>query len=333
MKSEAARSSARKACAVAALVLMAAAPARPAGADDFPSRPMTMIVPFVAGGPSDLVGRFVAMGMSKVLGQSVIVENVAGAGGMAGGMRVANAAPDGYVLGLGTVGTHAQSQTLYKRPLYNAVTDFTPVALVANVPLVLEVRKDLPVADLQEFIAYAREHQAQMQYGSAGSAGQLGCVLVNYILGLKILHVPYRGSAPALQDLQGGRIDYMCDIMTTAKSPIDSGLVKGLAVLDSKRSQALPSVPTAAEQGVPELVGYTWNAVFLPKNAPEPLVRKLNAAAVAAMRTQAVQERLVPLGAETVSDAESTPEYLAALVKSEIAKWAVPITAAGVIVE
>lgn len=320
-------------CARALLAAAAFITTMPVLAGDFPWRPMTMIIPFVAGGPSDFVGRVIAAGMGEILGQSVIVENVAGAGGMAGSARVANAAPDGYVFGLGTVGTHAQSQTLYKHPLYNAVTDFTPVVLIANVPLVLETRKDLPVFNFKEFVAYTREHQSQMLYGSAGSAGQLGCVLVNYIIGVNVTHVPYRGSAPALQDLEAGRIDYMCDIMTTAKPPIDAGAVKGLAVLDSKRSPALPDVPTAAEQGISDANAYTWNAIFLPKNAPETVVKTLHDAAVAAMHTPAVRDRLTPLGAEIVPDSDTTPQYLADLVKSEIAKWAVPIKAAGVIVE
>lgn len=319
--------------ALAALAITASIGIIRVAADDYPSRPITLVVPFAAGGPSDLVGRFIAMGMGEALGQSVIIENIGAAGGMAGSARVASAPPDGYVLGLGTVGTHAQSQTLYKRPMYNAMTDFTPVALIASVPLVLVARNNLPVSDFREFVAYSREHQSEMLYGSAGAAGQLGCVLVNYVLGLKVVHVPYRGSAPALQDLQGGRIDYMCDIMTTAKGPIDSKLVKALAVLDIKRSAALPQVPSTAEQGVPNLIGYTWYGLFLPKNAPEPIVNKLHAAAVAAMHSKAVQDRLVPLGAEVFPDAESTPQHLADLLKSEIVKWAVPITAAGVIVE
>lgn len=305
----------------------------PAQADDFPSRPMTLVIPFAAGGPSDFIGRVIAARMGEILGQNVIVENVPGAGGMVGSKRIANASPDGYEFGLGTVGTHAESQTLYKKPLYNAVTDFTPVILIANVPLVLEVRKDLPVSNFREFVAYTKMHQAEMQYGSAGSAAQLGCVLLNYLIGVKVTSIPYRGSAPALQDLEGGRIDYMCDIMTTAKPPIDAGAVKGLAVMDSERSSALPEIPTAAEQGTRNLVAYTWNAIFLPKNAPEVVVKKLHDAALGAMHTPSVRDRLTLLGAKIAPDSDATPQYLAKLVKSEITKWAVPIKAAGVIVK
>ena len=306
-----------------------------ANAQKFPDRSMIMVIPFAAGGPTDILGRVVAGRMSEVLGQQVVVENVTGAGGMTGSARVARSDPDGYQFVLATVGSAAQGQTLYKKPLYNTVTDFTPVILVAEVPLVLITRKDLPVNNFKEFVAYAKEHQAQMQFGSAGAgaATHLGCVLMNYLLGLKFTHVPYRGTGPAMQDLQGGRIDFLCDVMTTAKPPIDGGSVKGLAVFDTQRSSALPNVPTAAEQGTPDLIAYTWNAIFLPKGAPEPIVKTLLDAALVAMHTPAVHDRLTALGAEIVSDDEATPEYLAKFVKSEIAKWAVPIKESGVSVE
>src|ERR1700686_4177005 len=285
----------------------------PAKADDYPSRSMAMIIPFAAGGPTDVLGRMVAGRMSEILHQNVIVENINGAGGQTGALRVANATADGYEFVLATVGTHAQGQTLYQHPLYNAVTDFTPVILIANVPLVLVARKDLPVNNFKEFVAYIKENQAKMQFGSAGtgSATHLGCLLMNYLLKVNVTHVPYRGSGPAMQDLQGGRIDYLCDVMTTAKPPIDSGAVKGLA----------------------GLVAYTWNAIFLPKNAPAPIVKKLHDATLEAMHTPAVRDRLTALGAAIATDEQATPQYLGDLVKSEIAKWAVPIKASGVSVE
>jgi tripartite-type tricarboxylate transporter receptor subunit TctC len=320
---------------IAALAAATFACALPARADDFPSHPMTMVIPFAAGGPTDILGRVIAGRMSEIMGQTVVVENVGGAGGMTGSARVANAAPDGYQFVLGTVGTHAQGQTLYKSPLYNSVTDFTPVILIANVPIMLETRKDLPVNDFKEFVAYAKENQAKMQFASAGagSATHLGCVLLNYIIGVNVTHVPYRGTGPALQDLEGGRVDYMCDIITTAKPPVDNGAVKGLAMFDTKRSPALPNVPTAAEQGTPNLVAYTWNAIFLPKDAPAPIVKKIHDAVLEAMHTPAVHDRLTSLGAEIVSDQDATPQHLGDLVKSEIAKWAAPIKASGVTVE
>jgi tripartite-type tricarboxylate transporter receptor subunit TctC len=305
-----------------------------ADAQDFPTRPMTMVIPFAAGGPTDVLGRVIAGHMSEVLGQQVIVENIGGAGGMTGSERVAKAAPDGYEFVLGTVGTHAQGQTLYKHPLYNAVTDFTPVILVAEVPIVLITRKDLPVNNFKEFVAYAKANQASMQFGSAGagSATHLGCVLLNYRIGVNVTHVPYRGTGPAMQDLEGGRIDYLCEIITTAKPQIDGGTVKGIAILDNKRSQALPNLPTAAEQGT-DIVAYTWNAIFLPKGTPEPIVQKLHDAVLDAMHTPSVRDRLEGLGARIVPDDEATPQYLGSFVKSEIDKWAAPIKASGVSVD
>jgi tripartite-type tricarboxylate transporter receptor subunit TctC len=304
-------------------------------AQGYPTKPIAMIIPFAAGGPTDVLGRVLAQRMGEILGQQVVVENIGGAGGMTGSKRVADAAPDGYTVVLGTVGTHAQGQTLYKKPLYSSVTDFTPVALIAEVPIILTVRKDLPVKDFKEFVAYAKANQAKMQFGSAGagSATHLGCVLLNYIIGTNITHVPYRGTGPAMQDLQGGRIDFLCEIITTAKPQVDGGTVRALAIFNSKRSPALPDLPTAAEQGTEKLEAYTWNALFLPKGAPADVVKKLNDAAVQAMKTPAVRERLQALGAQIVSDDRATPEYLAGFLKSEIEKWAAPIKASGVTVD
>jgi len=306
-----------------------------ATAQNYPTRPMTMIIPFAAGGPTDVLGRVVGQRMSEVLGQQVVIENIAGAGGMTGSKRVADAAPDGYTFGVGTVGTHAQSQTMYKKPLYNSSTDFTPVALMAEVPIILTVRKDLPVNNFREFVAYAKTNQAKMQFGSAGagSATHLGCVLLNYIIGTDITHVPYRGTGPAMQDLQGGRIDFLCEVITTAKPQVDGGTVKALAIFHKERSPALPNLPTALEQGTQNLEAYTWNAIFLPKNAPADIVRKLNDATVQAIKTQSVRDRLSGLGAQIASDDRATPQYLGALVKSETEKWAVPIKASGVSID
>ncbi len=304
-------------------------------AQDWPSRPVTMVIPFAAGGPQDGIGRVVAQRMSEVLGQQVVVENVGGAGGMIGSDRIARADPDGYQFVLGSVGTHAQNQTLYKKPAYNAATDFTPVALIAETPIVLIVRKDLPVNNLKEFIAYSKENQAKMSFGSAGagSATHLGCVVVNTVMDTNITHVPFRGTGPAMQDLMGGRIDFLCDILNTAKPQIDGGTVKAIAMMTKVRSPALPNVATALEQGTKNMEAYTWSAIFLPKGAPAPIVKKLNAAVVAAMKTPTVKERLGNLGAQVVSDDRATPEYLEKFVKSEIEKWAGPIKASGVTVD
>lgn len=305
-----------------------------ANAQDFPSRPVTMVVPFAAGGPTDVLGRILAQSMGETLGQTVVVENVGGAGGMTGGKRVADAKPDGYSMLLGTVGTQAQGQTLYKKPLYNSVTDFTPVALIAEVPIALLVRKDLPVKDFKEFVAYAKANQSKMQFGSAGagSATHLGCVVLNSAMGTNITHVPYKGTGPAMQDLVAGRIDFLCEIVSTAKPQIDGGTVRALAIMTKERSPVFPNLQTAAEQGL-DVQAYTWNALFLPKGAPADVVKKLNAAAVKAMDTPAVKDRLQGLGAVIVSPDRRSPEYLASFLKSEIEKWAAPIKASGVQVQ
>jgi tripartite-type tricarboxylate transporter receptor subunit TctC len=303
-----------------------------AQAQNYPDHPPTMIIPFAAGGPTDVLGRVVGARLGELLKQQVVIENVGGAGGMTGSKRVADAAPDGYSMVLGTVGTHAQGQTLYKKPLYNSSTDFTPVALLAEVPIILTVRKDLPVKDFKEFVAYAKANQSKMQFGSAGagSATHLGCVLLNYVLGVNITHVPYRGTGPAMQDLTAGRIDYVCEIITTAKPQVDGGNVRGLAIFDKKRSPAMPDLPTALEQGTKDLEAYTWNAIFLPKGTPDAVVKKLNAALVDTMKTPAVRDRLQGLGASVVTEDRMTPKYLGDFVKSETEKWAKPIKAAGV---
>jgi len=244
-------------------------------AQSYPSRPITMVVPFAAGGPTDVLGRVMAQRMGEVLGQQVIIENIGGAGGMTGSNRVKSAKPDGYTMVVGTVGTHAQNQTLYKKPLYNSVTQFTPVALIAEVPIVLIVRKDLPVKDFKEFVAYAKANQGKMQFGSAGagSATHLGCVVLNSALGINPTHVPYRGTGPAMQDLVAGRIDYLCEIISTAKPQIDGDKVKALAILTKERSPVLPNLPTALEQGTEGVEAYTWNAIFLPKGVPADIVK------------------------------------------------------------
>ncbi|HWV55177.1 Bug family tripartite tricarboxylate transporter substrate binding protein [Pseudorhodoplanes sp.] len=303
----------------------------PASAQDFPTRPMTMIIPFAAGGPTDVLGRVLAQRMSEVLGQQVVVENVGGAGGQTGSKRVEQSKPDGYTFVLGTVGTHAQSQTLSKKPLYNAATDFTPVALVAEVPIALIARKDFPANNLKEFVEYSKKNAAKMQYGSAGagSATHLGCVVANMVMGTDIVHVPYKGTGPAMQDLQGGRIDFLCEIISTAKPQIDGGTVKAIAIMTKERSPALPNLPTAEEQGTKGMEAYTWNAIFLPKGTPEPIVKKLADAVNQAADTPGVKEKLAALGAVVVAPDRRSPQYLDKFVREEIAKWREPILKSG----
>jgi tripartite-type tricarboxylate transporter receptor subunit TctC len=308
--------------------------ATPASAQDWPTRPMTMIIPFAAGGAFDVLGRILAPRMSEVLGQQVVVENVSGAGGVIAAVRVARAPADGYQFVLGD-SSFAHTQTLYKAPPYNPMTDFSPVALIVEQPTVLVTRKDLPVSSLPEFIAYAKANQAKMQFGSAGvgSPVHLACVLLNAALGVNITHIAYRGGAPAMQDLIGGRIDYWCPIETTALPPIEGNQVKAIAILTRSRSPSLPGLATAHEQGLTNFEAGAWNAFFLPKGAPAAIVQKLNKAAVAVMEAPAVQSRLKELGASVVTPERRSPEYLKQFVASEIEKWASPIKAAGVVVE
>ena len=305
-----------------------------ANAQIFPDRTLTMVIPFAAGGPTDVLGRVMAQRMGEILGQTVIVENIGGAGGMNGGKKVADSKPDGYTMLLGTVGTQAQGQTLYKHPLYNALTDFTPVALIADVPIVLIVRKDLPVNNFKDFVTYAKANASKMQFGSAGagSATHLGCVVLNTAMGADIVHVPYKGTGPAMQDLIGGRIDYLCEIISTAKPQIDGGRVKALAIMTKERSPVQPNLPTTLEQGL-DVQAYTWNAIYLPKGAPADVVKKLNEAAIAAMTTPAVRDRLESIGAMVVAPDRRSPEYLGKFTADEIKKWEAPIKSSGVSVE
>jgi tripartite-type tricarboxylate transporter receptor subunit TctC len=303
-------------------------------AQEWPTRALTMINPFAPGGPNDVPARLFAQRMGEILGQSIIVENVGGAGGMNGADRVAKAQADGYTFLLGTVGTQAQNQTLYKKPAYDSTKEFTSVGLFLEAPLVLVARKDLPVHSMHEFVAYARANEAKMQFASAGtgSAIHLGCALMNSVTGLNVTHVPYRGANPAMQDLASGRVDYLCDIVTTAKPQIDGGTVKAIAVLNDVRSSALPDVPTAAEQGF-DIRAYTWNAFFLPKGTSEPIVQKLNHTMIEAMKTPAIREKLESAGLKLVPEDCATPAYLDRFVQSEIAKWAVLIKASGISID
>jgi tripartite-type tricarboxylate transporter receptor subunit TctC len=303
----------------------------PAVAQEWPSRPVTLVVPFAPGGPIDTIGRILASRLAELLGQQVIVENVGGAGGMTGTARVAKATPDGYQVVLGNVGTHAGNQTLYRHPLYNAATDFAPVILVVELPLVLVARKDLPPDDLPGFLAYAKANQVTMQFGSggAGSATHLACALLNAAAGIGVTHVPYRGGAPAMQDLIAGRIDYLCVDTPVALPQIESKTVKPIAVLTRGRSPSLPALASAHEQGLADFAATNWAALFLPKDTPAPIIAKLHDATVAAMETPSVQAQMKKVGADLVAPDRRSPAYLQRFVETEIEKWAGPIKASG----
>ena len=314
--------------ALASLLVLAGT----AHAEDWPTRPITLVVPFAAGGGVDLSARLQAQAMGEILGQTIVVENVGGAAGMTGGLRVAKAAPDGYTFIIGNSGTHAYSQKLNRKPAYNAVTDFTPVGLVSESPRILLARKDLPVNDLKEFVAYVRANQGKMQFGSAGvgSGTHLPCVLLNMAMGVDVTHVPYRGAGPVMQDLIGGRIDYMCDTIQTGAAQASAKAVKGIAVLSPKRVPIIPDLPTSTEQGLPGVEATVWNAFFFPKGTPDPIVRRLNKAMNDMLEEPAMRKRLEDFGLEILPPEQRSPEYLAKFLPQDVERWSKVIKAAGI---
>jgi tripartite-type tricarboxylate transporter receptor subunit TctC len=280
------------------------------------------------------MGRILATRMSELLGQPVIVENTTGAGGIIGVNRVINAAPDGYTLLLGSTGTHAYNQTIYKKRRYDAINDFTPVALFSEQPMVLEVRNDLPANTFPEFVALLKANAGKMQFGSAGAGTttHLACSLLNAKVGVNVTHVPYRGSAPAAQDLIGGQIDYLCGNLGAAAPLIAGRQVKAIAVLSRARS-LMPDLASAHEQGLTDFDVTTWTAFFLPKGAPRPIVERLNAVTHATMDTPAIRSRMLEIGVTGVAPERRSPEYLASFVADEVARWEGPIKSSGLQVD
>jgi tripartite-type tricarboxylate transporter receptor subunit TctC len=304
----------------------------PVLAQDWPTRAITLIVPFAAGGGVDVSARIQAQRMGELLGQPIIVENIGAAAGMAGSLRVAQSTPDGYTVLIGNSGTHAFNQSLYQHPLYNAVSDFTPVGLATESPRILIARSDLPVKDLQEFVAYVKANRGTMQFGSAGvgSGTHLPCVLLNLKMGVVVTHVPYRGEGPAQQDLIAKRIDYMCATIQTGAGLAMQGSVKGIAVMAQRRVKIIPDIPTTAEQGLPGVEASVWNAFFLPAGAPERIVHTLNKAMSDTLDDPTVRKRLEDLGLEIMPPEQRTPEYLARFVPQEVARWGEVVRAAGI---
>jgi tripartite-type tricarboxylate transporter receptor subunit TctC len=320
---------------LSALIAASAAFSPPALAQNYPSRPIIMIVPFAAGGTFDVMGRIIAGRMGELLGQQVVVENTTGAGGIIGVTRVVNAAPDGHTILFGSTGTHAYNQTIYKKRRYDAVNDFTPVTLFSEQPMVLEARQDLPAGTISEFAALLKANGAKMQYGSAGagSTTHLACALLNSTIGVNVTHVPYRGSAPAANDLIGGQIDYLCGNLGAAAPLIAGKQVKAIAVLSKGRSPLMPELASAHEQGLTGMDITTWTAIFLPKGAPKEIVDKLNEVTQAAMDTPLIQRRMLEIGVTGVAPERRSPEYLAKFVAEEVARWEGPIKSGGLQVD
>jgi tripartite-type tricarboxylate transporter receptor subunit TctC len=299
----------------------------------YPTRPITIVVPFAAGGPTDVLTRILGQHMSHTLGQQIVAENVTGGGGSIGAARVAKAAPDGYTMLMGNLGTHAAAVGLYKNLSYDPRTDFEPVMLVASTPMVLVVRKSLAVNTLKDFTAYAVAHPRELTFGSAGtgSISHLTYLLYTSLTKTQIQHVPYRGLSQSVNDLLSGQIDFMFDQVVSATPHILAGAVKPIAVTAPKRAAAIPDVPSSAEAGLPELQTIAWTALFFPKGTPQPMVERINSALDKAMRDETVAKRLAELGADLPADAERSPQALGKLVRDEIDKWVPLIQAAGVV--
>ncbi len=302
-----------------------------AQAQDYPTRPITLIVPFAAGGPTDVISRIVAEHMSRTLGQQIVIENVVGAGGTTGSTRAMRSSPDGYTIMMGHMGTHAASVGLYPKLAYNPQVDFEPIGLVAGTPILILARKDFPPKTLKEFVAYVKSNGDKLNnaHAGVGSVSFTTCLLLNSIVGVKPTQIPYQGTGPSMNALVAGQVDYMCDQIVNAVPQIKGGTIKVYAIATPERNPALPDVPTTKEAGLPEYQASAWNALFAPKGTPQPILEKLNAAMVKALDDEGVRKRLLDLGSDIPNAAGRTRQALANHVKSEIAKWTPIIKAAG----
>jgi tripartite-type tricarboxylate transporter receptor subunit TctC len=316
--------------ALFAAVLTASSPA--IAQSDFPTQPVTLVVPFAAGGSTDLVGRIVAEAMAQQLGQQVLVSNQAGAGGVVGTTAVADAAPDGYTILMGTIATHALSASLYATPPFDPAADFEPISLLVTVPNVLLINPEFPANTVEELIAKLKAEPEQHAYASSGNGTplHLSGELFKSMTETDMVHVPYQGSGPALVDALSGAVPIIFDNLPSASEHMRAGTLKPLAVTTLERSASFPDVPTMDEAGVPGYETNTWNALFAPAGTPPEVIARLNEAAVAAVSDPAVQERLAEAGAVVVG---STAEELAAHVDAEVARWAPVIEAAGVSIQ
>jgi tripartite-type tricarboxylate transporter receptor subunit TctC len=307
----------------AALTLSAGA----AVAQNYPTRPVTIIVPFAAGGPTDIIARITGEYFSKSLGQQFVVENVAGAGGTTGITRGAQSKPDGYTIMMGHMGTHGAAPALYPNLKYDPAKDFEPIGLVAGTPILIVARKDFPAADLKAFVARVKDPAAKVKQAHAG-VGSVSFTTCTQ-LGAKSIVAAYRGTGPALNDLVGGQVDYMCDQIVNVIEQVKGGNIKAYAIATAARSPALPDVPTTKEAGLPEYEVSAWNALFAPKGTPKEIVAKLNETLVKALDDDATRKRLLDLGSVIPDKAGRTPEALADLVKSEVARWGPILKASG----
>jgi tripartite-type tricarboxylate transporter receptor subunit TctC len=319
-------------CGTAICAAMIGAAAQTAAAQNFPTRPITLIVPFSAGGTIDVLARIVAEHMSRSLGQPIVVENIGGAGGTIGSTRAMRANPDGYTIEMGHLGTHAAAVALYPNLAYKPDVDFEPIGLASAIPAIIVARKDFPAKDLREFVARVKADTGKLNVGHAGvgSAFFTTSLLLHSILGVKPTMVPFNGGAPAMSALVGGQVDYMCADVPLAVANLEAGAIKAFAVGTKTRSPALPNVPTAAEAGLPEFQASAWSGLFAPKATPGPILEKLEGALDKALDDPGTRKRLLDLGSEIPDNANRGPRPLATLVKSEIARWTPIIRAANV---
>ena len=302
-----------------------------AGADSFPSRPITLIVPFAAGGPTDVIARLLAQRMTATLGQSVVVENVTGASGTLAGLRLARAAPDGYTIGIGHWGTHVLNGAIYTLQ-YDLLRDLEPVALVANGPQLIIARPNLPAADLTQLIGWLKQNPNKATAGTAGpgSGAHVSGVFFQKMTGTSFLFVPYRGAGPALNDLMAGQIDLMFDQASNSLAQVRAGTVKAYAVTAPSRLAAAPDIPTVDEAGLPGLYIAYWHGIWAPKLTPPEAIATLNAAVVAALADPKLGQRFQELGQEIPPRDRQTPAALASHQAAEIAKWWPMVKAAGI---
>ena len=290
----------------------------------YPERPITMIVPFAAGGPTDVTARIVGEHMSRTLGQQIIIENVAGAGGTTGISRAAASTADGYTIMMGHMGTHGAAPAVYPNLKYNPTRDFEPVGLAAGTPILIVAKKDFPANDLKAFVAHVKANGPKLNeaHAGVGSVSHTTCTLLHSILGVQPNRVAYRGTGPALNDLVAGQVDYMCDQIVNLTPQIQGGTIKAYAIATAERNPALPNVPTTKEAGLPEFQVSAWNAIFAPKATPKEVVAKLNDALVKALDDATTRKRLLELGGDVPDRAGRSPEALAKLVQNEVARWA-----------
>ncbi|HJX17699.1 MAG TPA: tripartite tricarboxylate transporter substrate binding protein BugD [Acidiferrobacterales bacterium] len=302
-----------------------------AQAEKYPSRVITLVVPFSAGGPTDTVARMIAQPMSKTLGQTVIVENIGGAGGTIAAARVARANPDGYTIFLHHIG-QATSATLYKNLTYNVLTDFEPIGLVTPVPMTIIARKDFPAKDAKEFITYVKANKDKITYGNAGigAASHLCGMLFMSAIDTQFTTVSYKGTGPAMNDLLGGVFDFMCDQTTNTTGQIQGGKVKAYAVTSKKRVPSLKDLPTLHESGLKNFEVAVWHGLYAPKGTPKPVVDKISAALRVALKDATVKQRFAELGTEPEPADRATPAAHKAHLKAEVEKWAPIIKKAGV---